>query len=81
MQPCLQGFGEFRTRTWRHWAQKFVDAGVPVKSCVFHWLLLTHDSADLEKIAMARLVPFCRWSERVCSERAQRSQCAAYVQS
>jgi len=42
MQPCLQGFGEFRTRTWRHWAQKFVDAGVPVKSCVFHWLLLTH---------------------------------------
>ena len=35
-------FGEFGTRAWRTWAQAFRAAGVPVKSCVFHWLLLTY---------------------------------------
>lgn len=36
------GFGEYGSRTWRLWAQRFQSAGVPVKSCVFHWLLLTY---------------------------------------
>jgi hypothetical protein len=35
-------FGEYGSHTWRTWAKKFQAAGVPVKSCVFHWLLLTY---------------------------------------
>lgn len=41
-QTWAQNFGEFKSDGWRFWARKFGDAGMPVKSCVFHWLLLTY---------------------------------------
>jgi hypothetical protein len=34
-------FGEFGSRMWRRWAQRFREAGIHVRSCVVHHLDLT----------------------------------------
>ena len=34
-------FGEFGTQDWHFWGRKFQDAGIPVRSCVAHFIDMT----------------------------------------
>ena len=34
-------FGEFGTQEWHTWGRKFQDAGIPVRSCVAHFIDMT----------------------------------------
>lgn len=34
-------FGEFGTQEWRLWGRKFEEAGIPVRSCITHFIDMT----------------------------------------
>lgn len=38
-------FGEFGSKEWRRWGREFIEAGIPVKSCVVHHLDLVSGAA------------------------------------